>query len=172
MSESQNTPEFFAAELCRDLGLGGEFVTAIAYSIRGQLSWHQKTFLFTEQPLPTIKQVHIYDCNYVRTVKGDRVISGASERTMAVAHLFAIATMYCIYKTGFEFCSSNWIESSTGAELEPANLDLARTGIPRISNPDINLRVDRIFEENDRKSANCAILQNVTFNYPWQVVDH
>jgi len=56
MSESQNTPEFFAAELCRDLGLGGEFVTAIAYSIRGQLSWHQKTFLFTEQPLPTIKQ--------------------------------------------------------------------------------------------------------------------
>ena len=60
MSESQNTPEFFASELCRDLGLGGEFVTAIAYSIRGQLSWHQKTFLFTEQPLPTIKQVKIH----------------------------------------------------------------------------------------------------------------
>ena len=26
-------------------GLGGEFVTAIAYSIRGQLAWHQKTYL-------------------------------------------------------------------------------------------------------------------------------
>jgi hypothetical protein len=25
-------------------GLGGEFVTAIAYSIRGQLAWHQKTY--------------------------------------------------------------------------------------------------------------------------------
>jgi hypothetical protein len=57
MSESLNTPESFASELCRDLGLGGEFVTAIAYSIRGQLSWHQKTFLFTESPMPTIKQV-------------------------------------------------------------------------------------------------------------------
>ena len=27
-------------------GLGGEFVTAIAYSIRGQLSWHQRTYAF------------------------------------------------------------------------------------------------------------------------------
>ena len=34
MSEKQNTPEQFAAQLCRDLGLGGEFVTAISYSIR------------------------------------------------------------------------------------------------------------------------------------------
>ena len=29
-----------------DAGLGGEFVTAIAYSIRGQLSWHQRTYAF------------------------------------------------------------------------------------------------------------------------------
>jgi len=28
------------------VGLGGEFVTAIAYSIRGQISWHQKTYAF------------------------------------------------------------------------------------------------------------------------------
>lgn len=27
-------------------GLGGEFVTCIAYSIRGQLSWHQRTYAF------------------------------------------------------------------------------------------------------------------------------
>ncbi len=28
------------------VGLGGEFVTTIAYSIRGQLSWHQRTYAF------------------------------------------------------------------------------------------------------------------------------
>lgn len=53
-SESLNTPEQFALSLCSDLGLGGEFATAIAYSIRGQLSWHSKTYAFSEAPLPTI----------------------------------------------------------------------------------------------------------------------
>ncbi|KAL5017311.1 hypothetical protein ScPMuIL_006900 [Solemya velum] len=38
-----------------ELGLGGEFVTAIAYSIRGQLSWHQRTYAFSEAPLPTVE---------------------------------------------------------------------------------------------------------------------
>ena len=47
MSESQNTAEDFAAQYCRELGLGGEFMTAIAYSIRGQLTWHQKTLSFS-----------------------------------------------------------------------------------------------------------------------------
>ncbi|CAG2183054.1 unnamed protein product, partial [Oppiella nova] len=46
MSEKDNTPEQFALKLCAELGLGGEFVTAIAYSIRGQLSWHQRTYAF------------------------------------------------------------------------------------------------------------------------------
>jgi SWI/SNF-related matrix-associated actin-dependent regulator of chromatin subfamily B protein 1 len=46
MSEKDNTPEQFALKLCSELGLGGEFVTAIAYSIRGQLSWHQRTYAF------------------------------------------------------------------------------------------------------------------------------
>ncbi len=46
LSNSQNSPEEFAAKLCADLGLGGEFVTTIAYSIRGQLSWHAKTYAF------------------------------------------------------------------------------------------------------------------------------
>ncbi|XP_021367292.1 SWI/SNF-related matrix-associated actin-dependent regulator of chromatin subfamily B member 1-like [Mizuhopecten yessoensis] len=37
-------------------GLGGEFVTSIAYSIRGQLSWHQRTYAFSsEAPLPTVE---------------------------------------------------------------------------------------------------------------------
>jgi len=44
MSEPQNSPEEFAKKLAGELGLGGEFVTSIAYSIRGQLAWHQKTY--------------------------------------------------------------------------------------------------------------------------------
>ncbi|UYV82732.1 SMARCB1 [Cordylochernes scorpioides] len=55
MSEKANSPEQFANKLCADLGLGGEFVTAIAYSIRGQLSWHQRTYAFSEAPLPTLE---------------------------------------------------------------------------------------------------------------------
>lgn len=55
LSEKENSPEKFAARLCADLGLGGEFVTAIAYSIRGQLSWHQKTYAFSEAQLPTVE---------------------------------------------------------------------------------------------------------------------
>ncbi|CAH0389233.1 unnamed protein product [Bemisia tabaci] len=55
MSEKENSPEQFALKLCAELGLGGEFVTAIAYSIRGQLSWHQRTYAFSETPLPVIE---------------------------------------------------------------------------------------------------------------------
>nr|XP_056715218.1 SWI/SNF-related matrix-associated actin-dependent regulator of chromatin subfamily B member 1 [Euleptes europaea] len=55
MSEKENSPEKFALKLCSELGLGGEFVTTIAYSIRGQLSWHQKTYAFSENPLPTVE---------------------------------------------------------------------------------------------------------------------
>ncbi|XP_078087575.1 SWI/SNF-related matrix-associated actin-dependent regulator of chromatin subfamily B member 1-like isoform X2 [Mustelus asterias] len=51
MSERDNSPEKFALKLCSELGLGGEFVTTIAYSIRGQLSWHQRT----ENPLPIVE---------------------------------------------------------------------------------------------------------------------
>ena len=63
MSDKDNSPEEFARVLASELGkknfqttystyenvyigLGGEFVTAIAYSIRGQLSWHHKTFSY------------------------------------------------------------------------------------------------------------------------------
>lgn len=55
ISDPQNNPEQFALGLCSDLGLGGEFVTAVAYSIRGQLSWHQKTYAFSEAPLPKVE---------------------------------------------------------------------------------------------------------------------
>lgn len=55
MSEKSNNPEEFAMKLCAELGLGGEFVTAIAYSIRGQLSWHYRTYAFSEAPLVTVE---------------------------------------------------------------------------------------------------------------------
>lgn len=54
MGEKDNSPEQFALTLCKELGLGGEFVTAIAYSIRGQLSWHVRTYAFSETPLPVV----------------------------------------------------------------------------------------------------------------------
>lgn len=54
LSEPDNSPERFAMKLSQELGLGGEFVTAIAYSIRGQLSWHQRTYAFSENPLPSV----------------------------------------------------------------------------------------------------------------------
>lgn len=55
MSSKDNNPEEFAMKLCAELGLGGEFVTAIAYSIRGQLSWHHRTYAFSEAPLATVE---------------------------------------------------------------------------------------------------------------------
>lgn len=55
MSQKENNPEEFAMKLCAELGLGGEFVTAIAYSIRGQLSWHHRTYAFSEAPLATVE---------------------------------------------------------------------------------------------------------------------
>ncbi|VDD87090.1 unnamed protein product [Enterobius vermicularis] len=54
MSEERNSPEWFAQKLCAELGLGGEFVAAISYSIRGQLSWNQRTYAYSESPLPTV----------------------------------------------------------------------------------------------------------------------
>lgn len=47
MADSSNSPEKFAEVLCQELGLAGEFYTSIAYSIRGQLAWHQQSFTET-----------------------------------------------------------------------------------------------------------------------------
>jgi len=55
ISEPENSPELFAHKLCSELGLGGEFVTAVAYSIRGQVHWHQRTYAFSESPLPELE---------------------------------------------------------------------------------------------------------------------
>lgn len=57
LSESQNSPEEFARKICAELGLSGEFVSAIAYSVRGQICWHQRTYAFSESPLPTVEVV-------------------------------------------------------------------------------------------------------------------
>lgn len=62
MSEKENSPESFALKLCSELGLGGEFVTTIAYSIRGQLSWHQRTYAFRYQHLLSTRPIkHDHD---------------------------------------------------------------------------------------------------------------
>ena len=37
LADENNSPEEFAQKLCADLSLGGEFVTAIVYSVRGQV---------------------------------------------------------------------------------------------------------------------------------------
>ncbi|CAI4230321.1 unnamed protein product [Auanema sp. JU1783] len=55
MSDPNNNPEDFARSLCSELGLGGEFASAIAYSIRGQLQWNQRTYAFSESPQPTVE---------------------------------------------------------------------------------------------------------------------
>lgn len=72
MSEKQNTPEKFASQLCRDLGLGGEFVTAISYSIRGQLAWHQKTLAYMENPPQVIKERFQYSLVHKTYIGSDR----------------------------------------------------------------------------------------------------
>lgn len=53
-SDRENSPEEFARVLAAELGLGGEFVTAIAYSVRGQLSWYYKTLSHNDTSLPAI----------------------------------------------------------------------------------------------------------------------
>uniref|UniRef100_A0AC35TJA3 SWI/SNF-related matrix-associated actin-dependent regulator of chromatin subfamily B member 1 n=1 Tax=Rhabditophanes sp. KR3021 TaxID=114890 RepID=A0AC35TJA3_9BILA len=65
MSDPNNDPEWFAEKLCADLGLGGEFLSAIAYSIRGQLAYNAKTYAFSEAPMPKV------DCPY-RTTDADQ----------------------------------------------------------------------------------------------------
>jgi hypothetical protein len=37
ISDERNNPEEFSRKLCADLGLGGEFATAVLYSVRGQV---------------------------------------------------------------------------------------------------------------------------------------
>ena len=46
LAEERNSPEEYAKKICADLSLGGEFVTAIAYSIRGQVGSKTAFLLF------------------------------------------------------------------------------------------------------------------------------
>ena len=50
-----NSPEEFSRKICADLGLGGEFATAVLYSIRGQLAWHTKSYVFSDSQMPPIE---------------------------------------------------------------------------------------------------------------------
>ena len=55
IADDKNNPEEFSRKLCADLGLGGEFATAVLYSVRGQLAWHQKSYVFSESQMPAIE---------------------------------------------------------------------------------------------------------------------
>merc|ERR1712088_528990 len=55
LSDEHNCPEEFAKKICSDLSLGGEFVTAIVYSVRGQLAWHKKTYAISDNHLPKVE---------------------------------------------------------------------------------------------------------------------
>jgi SWI/SNF-related matrix-associated actin-dependent regulator of chromatin subfamily B protein 1 len=55
LAEENNSPEDFSRKLCADLGLGGEFVTAVTYSVRGQLAWHSKNYVFSENQMPSVE---------------------------------------------------------------------------------------------------------------------
>jgi len=55
IADERNNPEEFSRKLCADLGLGGEFATAVLYSVRGQLAWHQKSYVFSESQMPAIE---------------------------------------------------------------------------------------------------------------------
>jgi len=55
LAEETNSPEDFSRKISADLGLGGEFATAVLYSIRGQLAWHMKTYVFSETQMPPIE---------------------------------------------------------------------------------------------------------------------
>jgi SWI/SNF-related matrix-associated actin-dependent regulator of chromatin subfamily B protein 1 len=52
MADNKNCPEYFAKVLCQELGLAGEFYTAVAYQIRGQLALHKQNFT---EALPSIQ---------------------------------------------------------------------------------------------------------------------
>lgn len=51
IENNSNSPERFAEILCSELGLGGEFKTAVAYSIRGQIAYHRHN---VTESLPTL----------------------------------------------------------------------------------------------------------------------
>ena len=65
LADENNSPEEFAKKLCADLSLGGEFVTAIVYSVRGQIAWHQKTYAFwyVQFPKMNMERYALYEVN-------------------------------------------------------------------------------------------------------------
>ena len=81
IADDKNNPEEFSRKLCADLGLGGEFATAVLYSVRGQLAWHQKSYVFSESQMPAIEnafrlsgtEVDILDSIYHQRFPGTKV---------------------------------------------------------------------------------------------------
>ncbi|CAE6370089.1 unnamed protein product [Rhizoctonia solani] len=50
INDPHNSPEEFAEVYCKELGLGGEFKTAVAHSIREQVSVYQKSLFLVGHP--------------------------------------------------------------------------------------------------------------------------
>ncbi|KAG8746893.1 SWI/SNF chromatin-remodeling complex subunit [Ceratobasidium sp. 423] len=50
INDPNNSPEEFAETYCRELGLGGEFKTAVAHAIREQVSVYQKSLFLVGHP--------------------------------------------------------------------------------------------------------------------------
>jgi hypothetical protein len=53
-AKNHPTPESFAAQLCAELGIGGEFVSIIAHSIREQLCYARLNF----DDAPKLQKLH------------------------------------------------------------------------------------------------------------------
>ena len=68
IADDKNNPEEFSRKLCADLGLGGEFATAVLYSVRGQLAWHQKSYVFSESQMPAIENAFRFYIILTRTL--------------------------------------------------------------------------------------------------------
>lgn len=105
MSEKENSPEMFAQKLCAELGLGGEFVTAIAYSIRGQITWHQRTYAFSEAPLPVVEVINFSQKNFPHKI-------WFFSKTKKKTHFFHLAgslpSSQWIRSVGSIFGNFNW----------------------------------------------------------------
>uniref|UniRef100_A0AC34PX31 Uncharacterized protein n=1 Tax=Panagrolaimus sp. JU765 TaxID=591449 RepID=A0AC34PX31_9BILA len=58
IADPENSPEEFATSMCKDLQIGGEFLPAIAYSIRGQVAFYRRTYAHSDSQLPTVSGAH------------------------------------------------------------------------------------------------------------------
>ena len=115
MCEAENSPERFSHRLCSELGLGGEFIPTIAYSLRGQLQWNQRSYAFrSAKRSSTLSQTfgcQITLCKLWSVVENFDNLTSFSESPLP--------TVDCPFRTPSE--AENWgpfLETLTDAEME------------------------------------------------------